>query len=201
VADLIYYERTLPHRLPPGAAIFITFRLADTLPQEVIARLREEAQLLQTTHANDVAQLYSAQKRHFGHFDELLTRSDYGPTWLQQPEVAQLVAASLHHFDGPGYDLFSYCLMPNHVHLLVALSPEAPLLVRTLQRIKGYTALQANKLLGRTGSFWQSESHDHVVRIGELDRIISYIMHNPVKAGLVAEWQQWPYTYVAPTLL
>ena len=201
MADLLHYERTLPHRLPPGEAIFVTFRLADTLPQEVLARLREEVELLQSAHADDTAQLYAAQKRHFGHFDELLSRASHGPTWLGQPAIAQVVAASLHYFDGMGYELLSYCLMPNHEHLLVALPPEAPLLARTLQRIKGYTALQANKLLRRTGSFWQAESYDHVVRNGELERILSYIMHNPVKAGLVAEWQQWPYTYVAPTLL
>lgn len=201
VADLLYYERTLPHRLPPGAAIFVTFRLADTLPLEVLLRLREEVELLQRTHAEDAAQLYAAHKRRFGHFDELLSRASHGPTWLRQPAIAQVVAASLHHFDGPGYELLSYCLMPNHVHLLVALPPEAPLLVRTLQRIKGYTALQANKLLGRSGAFWQAESYDHVVRTGEFERILAYIMHNPVKAGLVADWQQWPYTYVAPALL
>lgn len=201
MADLLHYERTLPHRLPPGEAIFVTFRLADTLPQEVLARLREEVELLQSAHADDAAQLYAAQKRHFGHFDELLSRANHGPTWLGQPAIAQVVAASLHYFDGTGYELLSYCLMPNHVHLLVALPPEVPLLARTLQRIKGYTALQANKLLGRTGPFWQAESYDHVVRNGELERILSYIMHNPVKAELVAEWQQWPYTYVAPSLL
>ena len=47
------------------------------------------------------------------------------------------------------------------------------------------------------GSFWQAESYDHVVRNGELERIISYVLENPVKAGLVEDWEQWPYTYLA----
>ena len=195
------YRQFGQHYIFTTTAIFITFRLADTLPREVPERLREEVELLQKAHADDATQLYAAQKRHFGHFDGLLARAGYGPTWLGQLAIAQLVAASLHHFDGPGYELLSYCIMPNQVHLLVALPPEAPQMVRTLQRIKGYTALQANKLLGRTGAFWQAESYDHVVRAGELDRSISYIVHNPVKAGLVAEWQQWPHPYVAPPLL
>ena len=127
----------------------------------------------------------------------MLDGRDYGPIWLEQAEVAQVVAQSLHHFDNRNYELLCYCLMPNHVHLLVMLPPEAPSLLRTLQRIKGYTALQANKLLGRTGTFWQAESYDHVVRPGELERIIGYILENPVKAGLVKEWQQWPYSYMA----
>jgi putative transposase len=119
---------------------------------------------------------------------------------LQQPEIAAVVVQSLHHFHGKSYELLSYCLMPNHVHMVVLLPDGAPPLVRTLQRLKGYTALQANKLLGRTGAFWQAESYDHVVRAGELERIISYIVDNPVKAGLVDDWQQWPFTYVARTL-
>ena len=200
VTDLSYYKRNLPHRLPPGQVLFITFRLANTLPVAVLERLREEADLAERLYAEDATQRHAAQKRHFAHFDELLAGVGYGPTWLGQPAVAELVAASLHHFDGVGYELLSYCIMPNHVHLLVALPPEAPLLMRTLQRLKGYTALQANKLLKRTGAFWQSESYDHVVRSGELERILSYILHNPVKAGLATEWQQWPYTYIAPAL-
>ena len=66
-----------------------------------------------------------------------------------------------------------------------------------MQRLKGYTATQANKLLGRSGAFWQPESYDHVVRPGELPRILAYVAENPVKAGLVQEWQQWPHTYLA----
>ena len=88
--------------------------------------------------------------------------------------------------------------MPNHVHLVVALPDDAPPLVKTLQLLKGYSSFQANKLLGLSGKFWQAESYDHVVRPGELDRIISYVLENPVKARLVNEWQKWPYSYLAP---
>jgi putative transposase len=196
MADLIFYERNLPHRLPPGEAIFITFRLVDTLPAEVLDRLRAEACLLQQRSDLTPAMLYAGQKRYFGRFDELLTQSEHGPTWLKQPEIAEVVAQSLHYFDDKQYELLAYCLMPNHVHLLVRLPEDAPPLTRTLQRLKGYTALQANKLLGRTGSFWQAESYDHVVRPSEMERIVAYIVENPVKAGLVQEWQQWPFTYV-----
>jgi REP element-mobilizing transposase RayT len=181
VSDLIQYECRLPHRLPPGEAIFLTFRLAGSLPQQLLAQWCEEDE----------------QKRYFGRFDAQLARADCGPTWLAQPEVAAVVAQSMQYFDGKGYDLLSYCIMPNHVHLVVQLPLEAPPLVKTLQRLKGYTATQANKLLERTGAFWQAESYDHVVRKGELERILSYVVENPVKAALVDDWQQWPYTYLA----
>jgi hypothetical protein len=76
----------------------------------------------------------------------------------------------------------------------VTLPDNAPLLARTLQHLKGYTAQQANRLLQRTGRFWHRESYDHIVRdVGEMERIISYVLENPVKAGLTTDWQLWPH--------
>ena len=190
--DLIYYERRLPHRLPPGEAIFLTFRLAGSLPQQVVEQWREEDGLRRNRLEMNSEQRYAEQKRYFGRFDAQLAKADYGPTWLAHPEVATLVAQSLRYFDGKGYELLGYCIMPNHVHLVVLLPLDAPSLLKTLQRLKGYTATQANKLLGRTGAFWQAESYDHVVRTGELERIMAYVVENPVKAGLVGNWRQWP---------
>jgi hypothetical protein len=66
-----------------------------------------------------------------------------------------------------------------------------------MHSIKGFTAGRANRLLGRFGAFWLHESYDHCVRNeAELRRIIAYVANNPVKAGLVTEWQAWPWTYV-----
>ena len=194
---MIQYERRLPHRLPPGEAIFLTFRLAGSLPQQLLAQWQAEDELKRNRQEVSAEERYAEQKRYFGRFDAQLARAEYGPTWLAQPEVAVLVATSLQYFDGQGYELLAYCLMPNHVHLVVRLPLEAPPLVKTLQRLKSYTAMQANKLLGRTGAFWQAESYDHIVRGGELERILAYVVENPVKAGLVEDWQQWPYMYLA----
>ncbi|GAA4496277.1 transposase [Hymenobacter ginsengisoli] len=199
MSNLIYYERYLPHRLPPGETIFITFRLAGSLPQEVLVRLQAEAQLAQQRSAPDVGLRYAEQKRYFGRFDALLDGSTHGPTWLGQPAVAAIVQQAIHYPDRKGYDLRCYCIMPNHVHLVVDLPDDAPPLAKTLQTLKGYSSFQANKLLGLSGAFWQAESYDHVVRSGELDRIISYVLENPVKAGLVDEWPKWPYSYLAPS--
>ncbi len=89
--------------------------------------------------------------------------------------------------------------MANHVHLVVQLPDTASFsAARMMQRLKGRTALAANKLLGRPGqAFWQHESCGHVVRNGEEQaRVVAYAVNNPVKAGLVENWTQWPYTYV-----
>jgi putative transposase len=197
MSNLIYYERYLPHRLPPGETIFITFRLAGSLPQEALLRLQAETQLAQQRCEQDATLHYTEQKRYFGRFDAQLDAGGCGPTWLRQPAVAAIVQQALHYPDGKGYNLRCYCIMPNHVHLVVALADDTPLLAKTLQLLKGYSSFQVNKLLGLSGAFWQAESYDHVVRSGELDRIVSYVLENPVKAGLVDEWQKWPYSYLA----
>ena len=197
VSDLINYERNLPHRLPPGEVVFLTFRLAGSLPRTVVEQLQAELELARQRFESEPAQLYAAQKRYFGRFDDQLNKGEYGPMYLRQPEIAELVAGSLRYFDGTGYDLRCYCLMPNHVHMVVRVLEEALPLVKTLQRLKSYTATQANKLLGRAGAFWQAESYDHVLRKGELERVVAYVLENPVKAGLVDDWEQWPHTYWA----
>ena len=61
-----------------------------------------------------------------------------------------------------------------------------------MQSLKGYTARKVNHILGRSGTFWQHENYDRCVRNpDELERIISYVLNNPVKVGLVDEWDKW----------
>src|ERR1700733_4738668 len=67
-----------------------------------------------------------------------------------------------------------------------------------MKLLKGATSRHCNQILGRTGKhFWQYESYDHVVRHGSLERIIRYVIMNPVKAGLVDNWEDWPGTYLS----
>lgn len=69
-------------------------------------------------------------------------------------------------------------------------------LTRILREIKGSTAREANKILKRSGAFWQHESYDHVVRDGkELERIIGYVLNNPVSAGFINDWKKWKWSY------
>ena len=86
--------------------------------------------------------------------------------------------------------------MSNHLHLVVVLAEHETGLMRKLQQFKSYTAIQANRVLRRSGQFWHRESYDHIIRdAAELERVVAYVLNNPVKAGLVQEWQEWPYTY------
>ena len=96
------------------------------------------------------------------------------------------------------YALWSYVIMANHLHVL--LKPKPPVQIATITKnLKGFTAREANRLLARTGQrFWQDESFDHWARDGgELFRIVQYIENNPVKAGLVKDPADWPWSSAA----
>lgn len=94
------------------------------------------------------------------------------------------------------YELQAWAVMPNHVHLLVLPHVALPQITHW---IKGRTAREANRLLGRTGEpFWQDESYDHWVRNErEFQRIVAYIEKNPVLAGLAATAEDWPWSSAA----
>ena len=220
-----YYRRHLPHWQPVCATLFVTFRLAGSLPQAIIDRLRDErdAGMRKAARMVDVeqhrTQEYLDERRYFGRWDSALDCSVEGPHWLANPEIAAIVAEALHYRDSRLYHLLAFCIMPNHVHLVCTPLPvgrtgspandaaartaspayEAHSLSSVLQSLKRHTARQANVKLGRRGKFWQEESYDHVVRdADELGRVIRYVISNPVKAGLVESWQDWAWTYRRP---
>jgi REP element-mobilizing transposase RayT len=143
------------------------------------------------------------RKRYFANFDALLDTSNHGTLWLKNPQVAELVASAIHHRDRKQYNLFAYCVMPNHVHLVFSLDAVAQRgsspynLTDILENLKWYTAKEANKILRRKGSFWLHESYDHVVRsASELRRAVAYLLNNPVKAGFANSWEEWKWTYI-----
>jgi len=191
---------------PPGATLFITFRLVDSLPAEVQQRFKNEVERIEQTLSQITdederrRQAYNNQKRLFARWDEALDNTAIGPRWLRQSKVAALVADSLHIRHGRVYDLDAFCIMSSHVHVLFTPLAKSDgtyiALSAIMQSLKGYTARQANKLLNRGGQFWQHESYDHVVRnAAELQRIRLYILNNPVKADLVTSLEAWHWSY------
>lgn len=172
---------------------------------ELLIRWQEEAKarerLLAAMPANEQAEhRYLEDRRFFGRYDATLDSAAYGPTWLREPDVAAVVRGELREEDGRLYDLLAFTIMPNHAHLVFTpLSHEDGeyyALSRIMHSLKRRTAWQANTILGRTGSFWQREFYDHYARDGrELERIIAYVLHNPVKAGLVETPESWPWSF------
>lgn len=187
-----FYRRNLPHIQPYGGEFFCTFRLANTLSKEMLEGYRQRV-LEDDQHKISLKEL-----------DNLLDRLSSGNYWLNNDEVAQVVANKIHQLDADKYELRCYCIMPNHVHLLLKLftqdeygfkESEYPL-TKVLKLIKGGSAYEANKILDRSGQFWKHESCDHLLR-SHKDRnpIIRYILQNPVKAELTNNWEDWPCTF------
>ncbi|MBI4760039.1 MAG: transposase [Chloroflexi bacterium] len=209
-----YYTRKLPHWHPEGAMFFITFRLANSLPAHILQALEaeheREKQIVRAKYsgAQQYRELYKLDKKYFGRFDSWLDRCvEESPRWLANERVAQIVAEEIHRLDGERYMLIAYCLMSNHVHLVIdtaersfqpthaGVTANYPL-ADTLKLLKGRTARFCNQALGRSDSFWQAESYDHVIRNQkEYENIVWYTLNNPVKAGLVEKWEDWKYTY------
>ncbi len=208
----IFYRRHLPHFQPEGATLFVTFRLAGSLPRQTLARWAAEAEIAARaldaiTDAKERSrQADIAQRKRFDQWDTELAAALSGPTWLQDERLAGFVADALRFRDGRVYDLLAYCIMPNHVHVVCSPLRKADgsyhAIPAILHSLKSYTAGFANRLLNRHGAFWQHESYDHVVRSeGELKRVIAYVANNPVKAHLVHAWQDWKWTYIKPDYL
>jgi len=177
-----WHERGyIPHLDGEEFLQFVTFRLADSMPQELLGRWRVEA-------GTDAA----FRKRVERYLD-----SGYGECHLAKPEIATMVKnAFLCHADEK-YRLDAWVVMPNHAHVLLA-----PLhgvhLPDAMHSIKSFTAHEANKMLGRTGQFWQPESFDRYIRNAKhYTSVIRYIENNPVKAGLCSSPEKWPFSSAA----
>ncbi len=183
----------LPHLESDHASYFVTFRLADSLPRELLARLRQERDALD--RAKQAGTDVAADRGRARKLRAILQKAEQclddglGQCYMRDFRIAKIVADGIRHFHGQRYQLRAWCVMPNHVHVIFS-----PLGEHTLGAIlhawKSYSAHEANKLLGRTGRFWQREYFDHLVRHeASLLKISRYVQENPQKAGL----QDWPW--------
>jgi REP element-mobilizing transposase RayT len=88
--------------------------------------------------------------------------------------------------------IFAYCLMPDHLHLLVTPQDGANL-SSLIGNYESYTTRTAWRY-GVIGSFWQRSFYDHILRSSEdSSGIVAYILDNPRRAGLVEHWEDWPW--------
>jgi len=182
----------LPHWEIDNAIYFITYRLADSLPRSVIQKLRAEYVAAKGSCKLTMSERARLSEWFHRRLDEFLD-TGRGSCFLKVPAIAECVIQSWRYFDGIRYDLLAWCVMPNHVHVIVKIFQGADL-DRILHSWKSYTSNQANAFLHRRVAFWWREYYDHCVPTEqELQRTIRYAIENPAKAGLI----DWPYTWCA----
>ena len=184
-----WYSRDyLPHFDSPGLQQFVTFRLFDAVPLTVVEEWKEALGWLESLPAPDprVVELQSRIARY--------EDANHGECWLRRPDMAKMVEDSLLHFDAQRYHLLAWCVMPNHVHVLIETRDGWPL-EGVLHAWKSYTAHRANKTLGRDGAFWFREYFDRFMRNEEhFHNTVEYIINNPVKSGLADCPEAWRFS-------
>ena len=189
-----YNRGWLPHWEMPDATYSITYRLYDSLPLAAISRLQHERATLERQAVTSIARVEVERvlERRIDH--DLSTGA--GACYLPDPRVAQIVVDNLQHFDGNRYHLLAWCVMPNHVHIVIR-AIGAQRLPTIVHSWKSYTAKRANEILGRTGVFWQRDYYDRIVRDEwDLENAVRYVLENPMKAGL-RDWK-WVGAGVPP---
>ena len=183
----------LPHWTQTGATYAVTFRLADSLPATVVESWKREREEIEQRANSQSRSLTLHERKELQHLyaarvDSILNAGQ-GACHLKDERIARTVQDALKHFHGEHYELIGWAIMPNHVHVVVR--PRGThRLPEILHSWKSFTAKEANKVLGRSGPFWQDEYHDHLIRDEEdFDHALQYVIDNPERAGL----HDWPW--------
>jgi REP element-mobilizing transposase RayT len=175
----------LPHWNQADCYCFVTWRLDDAMPQEKLVEWDVEQESWLKAHPEpwDAATAQEYHRRFSNRLDEWLD-AGHGSCMLKRSEIRKIVADALAHFDGQRYELAGYVIMPNHVHVLLRLKT-GHALADILHSWKSFTAKTINKALNRTGTLWQPEYWDRLIRNERhLVACLGYIRDNPGKACL-----------------
>ena len=183
-----YSRGYLPHFNESNLIQHITFRLYDAVPEKVLQSWKEELGWTEPMSAKDPRQ--TELRRRIEKYEDF----GYGHCWLLRENIAALVHRTLFYFQGERYCILHWCIMPNHVHVIVAIL-EGYCLSQIVHSWKSYSGHEANKILNRSGTFWFREYHDRYIRNeAHLAAAIEYVENNPVKAGLVTAKNKWRWS-------
>ena len=196
-AELSIVERRLPHWSQAGAICFITWRTNDSMPKQVLDEWYSDRNHWLRSHginpadSNWRARLAEIDRRSARDFlDTFWNRwhdaldAGHGKCVLRRPDLSEIVAKSLRHFDGERYVMLDYVVMPNHVHLRASF-PDEGAMVAQCESWKHFMAVQINRRLDRKKRFWEQDAFDHLLRSEEQFHYLRrYIAENPAKARL-----------------
>ena len=168
----------LPHSLQSHVLQYITFRLADSLPESKLAELHEIRNEWLSKHPqpwdSETEQLYKAL---IGDRIDRWLDAGHGSCVLKHQTAIKIIADTLKFHEDKKYYLYDYVIMPNHVHLIIFPFEELHLIMHS---IKSYTASKINRTFGLKGPLWQKESFDRMIRsVKDYRQKSDYIRHNP----------------------
>ena len=189
------YLRNLPHWRQDGATYFLTFRLHDSLPAKAleVIKFEEEKWLAARGIESNPDRRKNLEKlsrregylyrKHLNRLREQVHDKGYGACWLNQLPIIDVLREQILQDDGGVLHIGDFIIMPNHVHMLAV--PTGRKLELCMKRIKGSSAVYCNRILGRSGTFWQADTFDHIVRnVEQLEKYRQYIRNNPANAGI-----------------
>lgn len=181
-------ENRLPHWEQHGACYFLTFHLADSVPEHLLDQWETERQIrLEHNPPPHSPEKEMEFHRRFSAALEHWLDAGHGSCLLRDPANAGIVAEALRHFDGERCMQIAWVVMPNHAHSLFV--PHASWsLSELLHSWKSYTGSAINKRMAREGALWQKDYFDRIIRDGQhLENVVRYIRRNPEKAHLRAD--------------
>ncbi len=189
-SDIDTHEHHLPHWQQGEVFYFVTWRLADALPSAKLAQWQEEKEAWLRHHPEPWDSKTEAEfHRRFSRQIDGWLDAGHGSCILRQPALSSLVGKAFHHFDGERYDLDSFVVMPNHVHVLFRLRT-GEVLEKVIHSWKSFTAKEINKATGRASTLWQEDYWDRIIRNERhLEAVRRYIKENP-KGGPTLFWQR-----------
>lgn len=186
-APIRQHRHHLPHWQQGSVHYFVTWRMADSLPREKLARWNEAKKfwLDKNPPPWDLRTQVEYDERFSHTIDDWLDAGE-GACPLADPYLARCIADALLHFDNVRYVMESFVIMPNHVHVLFRLI-EPHRLENVVKSWKGFAAREINRHLQRHGPLWQEDYWDRMVRDDiHLLKCRDYIRDNPRKAHLTS---------------
>jgi putative transposase len=208
MADETFHRRRLPHWERQQAAYFITACLAGSIPASGLLAIRRSVELAAGRAPSSAATMRGWRQARdriaFARRDDWLDRAA-SVRWFSDRRLAEVAADAIRHHAGSRYALHAYVVMPSHIHCV--LSPlrasagngRMTSVGAIMHSLKSFIAHECTKIRDSSGPFWQHESYDRVVRNEkELERIVTYVEWNPVKAGLCARPSDWRFSSAFP---
>jgi len=179
----------LPHLYKEGGSYFVTFRLWDAV---VSKEQHDQWAALHRQFEDEKVWADLRMAQRVAEATEPPLKS--GSCLLSRDDIAETVQSALLYFHSQRYNILAWCVMSNHVHVAyTALCRHTPEDIH--HSWKSYLSHEINRMYDRSGTLWERESFDHLIRsVEHYEAYIDYIERNPLEAGLCERPEDWEHS-------